>query len=267
MAYEDFTTYTEVDPNGRLGVTAGKVDVNEVTGTDSAKVYTDRGEGGIGPDFEWDCKLSLLGYDGAYSQCAFMAAGQTEETLYLWQQNYRTALAAKVNPDPDYWRIVLHDYASGNVEVYQVLGEPMPWDPPPDTFWPKLTRDGNYLYLDCYTDEEQTTIPVGGDLTLLLSSATTTFRYLYACNAYGGTSYGDRKTSFDVENLDLNETPATTTTTLPGGTTTTSTAAGGRQLSATKEAPCLDAACVPPVLTHTGAAPVLSGVTDPISPI
>src|SRR3990172_12759017 len=52
MAYEDFTTYTEVDPNNRFSVATNVITITELTRTEDAYIYKDQSAGHFSGDFE-----------------------------------------------------------------------------------------------------------------------------------------------------------------------------------------------------------------------
>ena len=54
MAIENFTTYTEVDPNAHIGVAAAKLDIDGMTRDEEAYVYDDKGAAHFGATFEHD---------------------------------------------------------------------------------------------------------------------------------------------------------------------------------------------------------------------
>ena len=58
--YEDFTTYTKVDPNSRITVTASKVSFAGLASNESAYVYKDKGANYFAGNFthKFDCKFT-----------------------------------------------------------------------------------------------------------------------------------------------------------------------------------------------------------------
>ncbi len=57
MALEDFTTYTEVDPNNSFTVTSNLVDISGLNGDDDQRVYKDHGVNHFSEDFthQFEC--------------------------------------------------------------------------------------------------------------------------------------------------------------------------------------------------------------------
>ena len=53
MAIEDFSTYTETDPNSKIAVTSSKIDVSAIDRGDNAYVYDDKGSNFFDGDFEF----------------------------------------------------------------------------------------------------------------------------------------------------------------------------------------------------------------------
>src|SRR3972149_712527 len=68
MAVENFTTYTEVDPNSRITVTSTKVSAAGLKRNESAYVYSDKGVNHFSADWGHlltaDDLLHLAGQDG-----------------------------------------------------------------------------------------------------------------------------------------------------------------------------------------------------------
>jgi len=65
-AYEDFTTYTEEDPNSHITKNSSRVTFSNLTRPESAYVYKDFGSGYFSGDFEFklDVRYTTCGFNG-----------------------------------------------------------------------------------------------------------------------------------------------------------------------------------------------------------
>ena len=97
MAIENFTTYTEVDPNNKLTVTSTKITAVDLDRDEDAYVYKDFGANNfsrLDVDFEWRIESTSV------NTCA-MSIGFTAATLddsNNWAVNdFRLSLSATKN--------------------------------------------------------------------------------------------------------------------------------------------------------------------------
>ena len=196
MAVENFTTYTEVDPNGHLSQSATRSTYTGLGRNETAYLYRDMGAGHFSGDFE-----HLL--DSNYA-----SQTHSDSVVYHWGLSLtldELTPLKKIDLYAYNTTIRLNEYTgtnnydSGNYTI--TLG---------NTYYLKIKRDesvGTYgtLYCYVYTDAARTTLV--STLSVALHEKVD-FRYIYSpssCNtatAYYQTGY--------IENLDLQEAVAGT---------------------------------------------------------
>lgn len=191
--FEDFTTYTEIDPNGRLSQTATTSSYTSLTRNEDAYLYLDKGLGHFDGDFTHYLAINYTSQDSGSSVVYLWAVGQELQSAVgmtkLSIYTYNSTIRIQETDSAD------NNYDSGNTSL--ILG---------NTYYLTIERDesiGTYgtLYVYVYTDETKTSLQA--TLSLALHESKKDFRYLYipsSCNtgnAYAQTGY--------IENLDLNE--------------------------------------------------------------
>jgi len=199
LATEDYTTYTEYDPNGVLTVTSSEITAEDMDRDIDAYVYLDKGVGHFG-DFEH--KLTVMG----------KGTSQAYAVGHMWilsndidDGNNANGLHLLMNEGSSYgkdWKIILGEgtgFCSDNRDDYA--------DDCNDTYrYLTIKRAGTTLTCKIYSDEARTNLLD----TLSLTVATTTYQYIYAIASHNS---GSSACNFDgmVKDLDLQETtpPAT----------------------------------------------------------
>ena len=194
MPYEDFTTYTEVDPNGHLSKTPTRASFTSLTCDEKAYIYKDKTAGYFDGDFthHLDCKLT---------------ASSSNPYTFVW------ALANAVN-EAKYFIAGLHPmlgvdfYASSCIYAYEVHAGGVEYefiDTVINTqYWLVIRRDESVgafgtLYLEVYDDAARTSLVGSVSLTLHTKED---FRYIYAVQGYYHGDSG-RVHSGYMQNLDL----------------------------------------------------------------
>lgn len=199
-AEENFTTYTVVDPNTKLTITASKIDANAVSRNETLYCYSDKGSAYFGSTFTHLFKITAYSGGAAWNEVGSWAVSNTVADLYSWDTNNNQVI--------DFWY-----YSNGtDYPVYTFRNEEsstsdvrnLSWN---TSYWLTITRTSDTaIKCDIYTDSGRTNL----DFTLNLTITTgRTYRYIFACVSYNDNSVN---TSYeDVENLDLGIAPPAAT--------------------------------------------------------
>jgi len=192
MAIEDFTGYTKVDEDGDITVTSSKCAVNTERNDAISYVKKSHGVDHFG-DFEHLMKLVWsAGAAGGWLNCYALTDGaNTEKEM---QDNtdgielglYSTGLSAH--------HIYLYDYETAHGDLTDDLSLTY-------TCWNTIKRDGTAFTVKIYSDSSRTTL----EDTLTIVSNEEAYEYVFPVMGRGaiGTDYPE--TTFDSEDLDLQE--------------------------------------------------------------
>ena len=188
MAYVDWTTWTEVDGNNKLTVTANKVDIVNLLDQDIAYVTKDFGAGYFG-DFVHKMKLTFTSADvfgviGAW----YMSAD--EQHSYADFSSNLDGLICLVGSGagPTYYIQILE--ADGpSSDGYFIPSVPA-------TYWLELERSGTTFTCKIYSDEFITLVD-----TLTLTCYTDTLRWMNAPCSYDAALA--LQFTGSIENLDI----------------------------------------------------------------
>ena len=199
MPLEDFTTYTEVDPNNHITVSQYHIDHNAYRNED-AYVYKDKGSGfftdfihkvDVRSDFAqenalgvvWSLQNDLNDVYGIYN------ANKTCVYVFFY---YRGADHTR--------RICLREVYNGSLYTTDWVGaDTNTW------YYLTIEKSGTSLTCKIYSDSARTNLLETLNLTL---HGDWSFRYIFACNTYNsGHTY---HMNVDVENLDLGIVPEET---------------------------------------------------------
>ena len=203
---EDFTTYTEVDPNGRITVTSPKVAWADLSCNEDAHVYKDKGVNHFAGDFEHLVENQLTSAAANAWVVTWMVANDIDDwnglrgasLSHLAVYDFRGTSPA-VEP---IWGIFEQDGASAyNDETPTGLfsfGT---------TYYLKIKRDesvGTYgtIYGYIYSDVARTTLL--DTLTVALHTSKKDYRYIYGADTHNIALSTHYQTGF-TENLDLQE--------------------------------------------------------------
>ncbi len=258
MPYEDFTAYTEYDPDGLVAVSTNLIDADGADTENDPYVYRDFGADHFGAEWEHDVKVTAVSRLQQASSL-FWGVANGVGPLGDWGNAVGQALGAYVYPQgwPDYnWAINLRDFETADADRFEDDGHAQ------TTYYCTVNRLGETaLQLRIYSDAERTVL-----LDTLAVTVTSGRRYRYA---YGlNTAWSTKSVSVDVENLDLHEEPPTTTTTEPTTTTTTEPATTTTTLAPNTTTPaprarCVDAVMEAPSLGAEVESPVVEGFCTP----
>jgi len=200
MAFEDFTTYVEVDPNNRYAVAANTITINDLSRDEVAYIVKDKGVDFFDGDY-----THLIKYRTASSSVII-------STVYAW------LLANKVAGG---WTIdqTVPTLGSHSLELQEIgitanciLGERVAggsffkdqFSGVVNTqYYSKIVRDesiGTFgtLYCFIYTDPARTVLV---DTLSVALHEKMDFRYIYAANSYDFTE--SKAYDGTIENLDL----------------------------------------------------------------
>jgi len=193
--YEDFTTYTEVDPNNHIARSAYHIDFDARL-FESAYIYKDKGVGYFS-NFEHsvDAKAVTLGSNAAEGSIWGMANDVGDfQTL---AENGKTLISVRFQRagSGDAIYIVMIEYYGGNYyfTYYKCSAGTM--------YYFTIKKTGTSLTCKIYSDSARTNLLATLSLTL---HADHSFRYIYACSTwYYPTLSQDRIIDIDIENLKL----------------------------------------------------------------
>lgn len=196
MAVEDFTTYTEVDPNSRLAKTATRVIWTDLTGDEDAFVYVDKGANYFADDFTHliTANNTALGHDvGVY---CWVLTNVVDSVTNIYIAN-GDCLAVRLYGYSGAYSITLTEIVGGAIvtDAYSISLN--------TAYYLKIVRDESFgangkLYCYIYSDTARTTPLATLSITL---AAKRDFRYIHAANT--GDSNRPASSSGYSENLEL----------------------------------------------------------------
>ena len=201
MAFQDFTTYTEVDPNSAIAVAANTI-TSTVDSDETAYVYKDFGVDHFAGDFEHlvgvKCNSELL--NNTFSQF-WMLANDVEDSFASFS-NGHSHIAVGVRDDIEEIRLQECDSGSVYLDTFRLTVGTQ--------YYLTIKRDetaGTYgtMYVYIFTDAARTTL--ADTLTVALHTSKKDFRYLFSVNTWDN-SIGGRATDITITNLDLQEATA-----------------------------------------------------------
>lgn len=206
---EDFSTYTEVDPGTKIGITSTKITVTTMLDSDDARVYKDFGAGYFSADFEhwitvYQNSSTVTGLAnivwGVSNITTAEVVAEGTQGIYLRMYEETASAASLFIRD--------HNGANSASDNNTSLSLNTP-------YYLKIKRDeaiGTYgtAYVYIYSDSGRTTLV--DTLTITLSaSSKLDYRYVYGYAGWGSEA-GAYSWSGYTENLDLNlATPVTET--------------------------------------------------------
>jgi hypothetical protein len=199
VSLEDFTTYTEVDPNNHLSKTASQLTIASLSRGENAYLYKDKGINHFGGNFDFLVDIKITS-DAYYNDAFFLVlANAINETYALWAAN-ESMLGIECYHNDIY--LIEKDGSSG-YDTYasrKTLAKNT-------TYYLKFKRDesvGTYgtLYLYVYTDPARTILV--NTQSIALHGSKKDFRYIYAVDS-GNDANTTLTVSGYIENLNLNE--------------------------------------------------------------
>ena len=173
---EDYTDYTEVDPNARFAVITNKITVNGLTQNEDAYIYYDFGVDYFNGNYEIQVTVKITASDlnCRIAVCSFCnhigdVAGPDMEFLYLYRDAGGAYKIRLYEIDPG--GSTADDYVCSLNTIYYLI----------------MKRDesvGTYgtIYCLIYSDSARSNLL--DTLSLTLQTAKTDFRYLYGVQSY-----------------------------------------------------------------------------------
>lgn len=206
--YEDFTTYTEVEPDDRIQKTTNHIDIHTERNEDSY-LYKDYGVNHF-TDFTHDVNfyINSVGIGQRPIVLVWLLSNDLDD-YYGLITNSKTAIGVRFysRTDANYYRILLTESYGGT--EYWNLFEDSPDEDGYDTwFYLKIMKSATSLKCGIYSTAElrdagDATDGDIGNLSLTLQ-ADHNFRYVFGCNTWNDGN-ADWDLDADIENLDLQE--------------------------------------------------------------
>ena len=193
MAYEDFTTFTEVDPGSNYTLTATKMNVNAIDSGANAYTYKDYIADHFG-DFEHLLDIYTGSGTGLHTLGGCWAIGNSYGTVMDYVAS-NDAMVVYIYELPHL--LYLRDFVVDNLDSFSYSDNTY--------YYLTIKRAGTTLTCKIYSDAARTNLLA----TLSIVCTNTKMRYCQGVFNYEwdtGTSL-----SYYIENLDLQEAPAPTT--------------------------------------------------------
>jgi len=195
MAVEDFTGYTEVDPDTTITVTATKIAVDECS--DDTYVYDDKGADHFGASWDHDYEHTSRDISSGDKQGA-VAVSNTVDDAAAWLSNNNEAVGAYFRRYYDVGyknRYFICDYEDGDTD-----GSSYECDATGTKYYLtfKRTSETN-VSLEIYSDSGRTSLE---DTVSVTITSGRRYRYIFGIEH---SAAGSVTVDFDVENLDLQE--------------------------------------------------------------
>ncbi|MHA1305558.1 MAG: hypothetical protein ACTSPI_17800 [Candidatus Heimdallarchaeaceae archaeon] len=189
---ENFTSYTESDPNDRLTVSASTITITDLTRNDNnTYIYDDKGTGYFSGDLEHLLEWTP-GATSLYGQFAIWAIANDVED-YMQISGHENMVRLQVDADNNK-NLQIQTVDNGTMGDYD-RSVPLTKD---TKYYLKILRSGSIGICYIYSDESRTTLVD----TISVTFYTDSFRYIYGCQAsYRGGQ--DRPCDGIVSNLDL----------------------------------------------------------------
>jgi hypothetical protein len=195
MAYEDFTTFTEEEPDNRIDVQSSTHVVFTSYRNEDAWCVKDYTADYFG-DFTHDIDIKCIEIGGSNDMAVvYLLANAVEEWKYLRDNSYKT-LGVDFFNNGGSKRLRLH-YFNGS----SLIKDYMTGVSEGDWYYLRITRSGTSLVCDIYeTAEDRTNEEYALD-QLSVTCDSTSYRYLYVATTYNsGTGY---LAVAHIDNLDL----------------------------------------------------------------
>lgn len=169
---EDFTTYTEVDPNDHIAVSAHEV-IATLHQTENAFIYKDKGVGHFG-DFVHTFELRAMpsGLRGRSACWVLANAVASERDLLMAHELFLSIQIIELGTAEIALQLYSFNGSSGHTSAIDC-------DLPTDT-WLTVSRQGDEYTLEVYSDAERTNLLA----TVTRPVFTTPLRYVYAASSF-----------------------------------------------------------------------------------
>jgi plastocyanin len=190
MAYENFTTYTEVDADGDITVAANTITVDTMRITANSYVTKSHGANHFG-NFEHkiDVRFTTL---STSNYTGFWGISNSHYTILSMDANNEGVTTWIANVGGDY-RIYLRDFTNDNSDFYGGLALST-------SYYTTIKRDGTTATCKIYSDSARTNLL--DTLTITCTNAT----YSNVIPMFGyDNNVNSRSSTYTVDNLDLQE--------------------------------------------------------------
>ena len=195
-SYEDFTTYTELDPNNHIERTANHIDFISRK-DETARLYKYKGENYFGTVFEHFLDIRLVEADTGGDFACVWAISNSLYNIQYWRDYSISYYLISVYRSATDFRIVLEEKNNG--------------DPPHNDFgvislntWYYLRIPKQQTSLQCKIYSSSALRDIGGapDIdTLSLTVTDNSFQYIFGCNTLNDGS--PLQADVDIENLEF----------------------------------------------------------------
>ena len=210
MPIEDFTTYEEVDPNGRITVTADRSTFTLLSRDEDAYVYKDKGVNHFDGDFEHLIEMYPDAAGSSYfGHVGIWVLSNDIDDLQGLKDAGKSYLGLEMEGAIGY-NPYLRLYEQDGANSYSDQSIALSWD---TLYYLKIKRvetDGEFgtIYCDIYTSEEDRANEVNAvdNLSLVLHSSKKDFRYIFATCSKDSNLPVRTLTGYS-QNFDLQEVP------------------------------------------------------------
>ena len=208
MAAEDFTTFTEVDPNGRISKTSSRVTWTLLQRDEDAYVYKDKGASFFNGDFVFELDVRLTGGSNNGFVYYWALANLVDDAKGI-QDASGDSLGIIIKIGSAVSRRIVLEEVDGGSAFGDGAGFEIPFD---TTFFLTIKRDESLethgkIFLFIYSDSGRTTLVDTQSITL--HSSKKDFRYLYGCQSFNAAT-AETLSAF-TENLEFFSPPVVTT--------------------------------------------------------
>ena len=185
MAVEDFTTYTEIDEDGDLTVTATKIDVSTMRRDALSYVRVDKGAGTIGEFFHY-----ITVHVGTYNtnaSCGVWAVSADPSNTIEQMSDNDDGICVELRGT----QFFVTDYTNNNFDSYI-------HNSTNTTYYLTVRRYNAGVMVRFYSDSDRDTLLD----TLHINSGVNTYQYLYGLVSREGSTFTSDSVTCYTENLD-----------------------------------------------------------------
>lgn len=199
MALEDYTTYAEVDPNGRYAVTTNKVTVTGLTRNEDAYITSDKGVNHFGSTYSHTLDAQVTADNDTAVMGVWCLANVIDDIFGIQSDGSETAHILFFNVSATVRRIRLREINGGSFFTDEFSAYSLSTR---YYFTTERIAGGTYgvIQVKIYSDAGRTTLI---DTLTLTLHADHEFRYVYAVQPFNLAAAG--VISGDIQNLNLNE--------------------------------------------------------------
>src|SRR3972149_3039112 len=193
--YEDFTTYTELDPESKVVVTADTIFAQNLERDDSDTwVYADKGAAHFA-DFTHEYDLMVIECEFQGVSVHSWALSNVVDDPTTWSTNENEAVSAYHTYDTtsSYFQTVLRNYENAQSDVIRLLLRD-------EQYYIRVIRSGMTVTWSIYTNAARTALV---DSISIQVAPGRTYQYIFPLNK--GTGSGTADTGLIVNNLCLGE--------------------------------------------------------------